>query len=183
MRYPVFLTERHLAVQSVNTAGTGINQVLYPIVAATFQHVQETVHIGFHVSIWVLYRITYPRLGCQMTYTVKTSVGKQHLHCLTVFQIHPDKTVAGMLTALHKLIPCHILPANSSLRQTGILQTHIVIVIDIIQTYHLISTLQQRLHHIRTDKTGCTGHQYLHNFFKYDNVFILLFYDTYRYSA
>ena len=92
MRNAVFFGKRDFAVQPIHAAGTGIYQVLDSIVPATFQDIQEAVHIAFHIGIRIFYGVAHTGLGRQIHHPVQMFVGKQHTDSLLVLQVHPHET-------------------------------------------------------------------------------------------
>ena len=92
-------------------------------------------------------------------------IHEQHLHSLTVLQIHTDKPVGRPLPALHQFIPPHLFLHNTALCKPSVFQLHLIIIVDIIQPHHLVSPFQQTLHDIRPDKPGCAGDQYFHKIY------------------
>ena len=116
----IFFRKRNFSIQSINTTGTGINQVFHLVMTTTFQYIQETIYITFHISIRILYGITYSSLSRKIYDLIKIFIGKKHLHGLFVFQIHTYKTKVLKENALHKSIPVYSFLLNTQYSKTTI---------------------------------------------------------------
>ena len=162
MRDTILFRKRNLPVQPVHTARTGKHQMFHPVPATTLQHIEKSVDITLNISPGIRNRIPHASLCCQMTNPIEPLIHEQHLHSLTVLQIHTDKTVSRPLPAMHQFIPPHLFLHNSALCKPAVFQLHLIIIVDIIQPHHLVSPFQQTLHNIRPDKPGCAGDQYFH---------------------
>ena len=162
MRDAARLRKRHVGIQAIDAARAGINQMLHAIMPTAFQYIHKTVDIRLHVSIRISNRIPYASLSRQIAHPVELLIGKQHLHRLPVFQIHPDKPIVRILRALRQLIPPDAIPIDTRLLQTAILQIHIIIIIQIIQAYDFIPALQETEGDEGGDETGGAGEEEFH---------------------
>ncbi len=55
--------EGHVGVGAIDAAGTGIDQVLDAVVAATFEDVAKTDQVGLYIGVGILEGIAHTRLG------------------------------------------------------------------------------------------------------------------------
>src|SRR5690625_1926822 len=76
MIYLVSFTKRDFLVHAINRAGTGVNQVLYLVVTASFKNGHGSHKITVNVGKRVFQGIAHPSLGRQMNYTLELLLGK-----------------------------------------------------------------------------------------------------------
>ena len=152
------LRKGHVAVQPVDTAGAGVDQVLHPVVAAALQDVDEAVDVRLYVGIRIRDRVAHPGLRGQIAHPLEALVGKEHLHGLLVLQVHPHKTEVRELPAPDKLVPAHTLLPDAQLPQAAVLQRRVIILVDVVQPHDLVAPLQQPEHDKRPDEPRGTGH-------------------------
>ena len=112
MSNTILLREWNLAIQSVNATGTGIHQMPDGIMPTAFEHIEKTINITFHISIRIFYRIAYTSLCSHVDDNIKLSISKEHLHRLSVFQIHPYETKLREKVARNKLVPSNFVLTN-----------------------------------------------------------------------
>lgn len=124
---------------------------------AALQHIQEAAYVGIHIGPGILYGIPDTCLGCQIYDQIVGFAGKQPFHANSVLkqqamkhQIWMEDTGTG--TASQCLVG-----VQAQLRQAGMLEGRVVIIIDGVQSYNLVSTPEQGFCHMITNETGATG--------------------------
>ena len=128
-----------------------------------FQNVQEACDIALDVGIRVLDRITHPGLRRQIDRRIEPLGFEQGVDKGLVRQVGPDETVAGQYgTRRKRVFRERLRPRNPRLRQTGMLQPHGIIVVDIVETHHLVAPFRQPADGMVPDKSGSAGNQYFH---------------------
>jgi hypothetical protein len=114
---------------------------------AAFQHVDETDEVAVHVGMGVHEGIPHPRLGAQVDDRFEAMRLEQLLHPLPVGQIEAKEPERRDLLQL---------------AETGLFEIHAVVVVEVVQTEHLIPPLQQGAGEMEPDETGRSGDEDAH---------------------
>ena len=101
--------------------------MLHAIVAAALDNVQEPGHVALDVDVRILDGIAHSGLRSQVDDPLEALCGEQFLHCRAVGQLHFDE--AKILER-----PQHVQP--------GLLEARIIVVVQVIETHHLIAAFQ-----------------------------------------
>ena len=132
------------------------------ITATALQDIQKAHHVTLGVCVRILDRIAHTRLSRQIDHHLELLLGKQTLHSLALLQGHLHKAITIVALALHHFVRFDLGLGNTRNRQTAKLHSSIVVVVQRIESHHLVATLNQALHQVKTDKTGRARHQNLH---------------------
>src|SRR5680860_470016 len=117
----------------------------HPLVPAPLQHVEETHQVAVYVGVGVLQRIAHTGLSRHVGHPVEALSLKETFHPLPVRQVQPDK--AEIFPLLQQVPAC-------------LLEAHVVVGVEIVQTYDLISALQQPPRQMETDEARRPGYKY-----------------------
>ncbi|MNH13311.1 hypothetical protein D3C79_728790 [compost metagenome] len=137
-------TERHLAVGAVHRTARGVDQVVGAMVPTGFQHIEETHQVRLPVDIRVVQRVAHPGLGRQVHHLGKSVLLKQAHQGRFVDDVHFPE--AKTRQSLQHLEAC-------------VLEFHVVIVVEVIDTNDLLTLAAQALDRMKADETGRTGDQ------------------------
>ena len=158
----------HLRVQAINGTGRSIEQVLYLVVAAGLENIEEADHIALHVGIRVRDGVAHAGLCREVYHLVKFFGSKKFVNGFLVSQVHAQKTSTRERRTFEHL-PEGYLGKHSSVRRTEavfpqapVLETHIVIVVDVVEPDNIVPAGRKHRHNLRSDKTRCTCHKNLH---------------------
>lgn len=99
----VLLGERHLLVAAVDRAGAGVDQVLYRMVAACLEHVEESDEVALEVGARVLDGVADARLGGEVHHDVEAVRGEQALDEGGVAKVaaHEGEAAVGISLGQH----------------------------------------------------------------------------------
>lgn len=142
----VLLGERHLLVAAVDRAGAGVNQVLYGVVAAGLEHVEEADEVTLEVGARVLDGVAHARLGGEVHHDVEAVLSEQALDEGGIAQVaaHESETAVGVDLGQHA--------------QTCVLDGGVVIAVEVVEADNrVIGFLEQLLNEERADKASGTG--------------------------
>ena len=117
------------------------------VVSTAFQYVRETDEVGLDVGVRVNERISHPCLRRKMHHALKTFGGEKRLHAGGIGHIHLDE--AKIWEA-------------AELRQPGMLEVNVVVVVEVIDTDHFIPSRQQAEGSVHADESGSAGEQDFH---------------------
>jgi hypothetical protein len=145
--HAVVLGERHLGVAAVHAGAARIHQVLDLAVATAFQDVHEADQVALHIGLGIDQRVAHAGLGGQVDDLVELLFGKELLHAFVVRHVHFHET--------------EVLVGRQA-GQAVVLELDFVIVIEVVETNHLIASCQQELAGVHADKTGCAGNENFH---------------------
>lgn len=123
--------------------------MLHASIPATFEDIHKPDEVRLHVSVRIGQRITHPCLGRKMNNAIEFFVRKQRCHRGCISHIKANKAESG--TAREAC-------------QARLLETDIVVVVEIVQPDDFVATRQQALGDMHADETGGTGNQYFHFF-------------------
>ncbi len=143
----VALGKRHPAVATVNARTAGINEVLDRAVTTSFKDIGETDQIAVDVGCRIDQRIAYPGLRSQVNHALRSFGSEKLTHDRAVGNIGFDKTQTRM---------------PGQFAQPGAFQRDIVVVIEVVNSEHFITTLKQAATDLATNKTGHTGKENFH---------------------
>ena len=137
----------HLIPHAIDRAGGGVDEVLNPVVTTPLQHRQHAGEIAVGIGERIVDGVTHPRLRPQMDHPLETVAGKQGRHRFAICQIQPLEAKIG---------------ETGQLGQPRLFQTHLVVVVEVIDPHHLMTCGAQLASHVKTDKTGDAGDQIDH---------------------
>lgn len=126
MVYLIIGTEGYLLVASVDRARGCVDEVLYTSIpsvirmAASFQDIIKTDQVATDVSVWISNTVSNPRLSGEVDHNLRSILLKYLIHQFTIRQITFYEGVV--------VFPYGFL----DLFQSPLLNTHIIIVIEII---------------------------------------------------
>ena len=109
------------------------------MVAAALEDVEETDKVAVEIGIGVGDAVADSRLGSEIDDLVEMLVGKEAVKALTVGEVHADKT-----------------EVTAELVKTALLETDVVIVIDVVDSDDLVAALCQQIGKLRADESGCS---------------------------
>src|SRR5690625_127001 len=144
--------------------------MLHWIVTTPLQNVQTACDVAVNIGEEIFKAVANPRLGGQVNHHIALLSLEQLLHPLPVPEVQVVKVVEGKPGAFDTLEAAvtvasagHLdpLPADACLTQSSELQVDIVVVIEIVQSHHLMAIRQQPLHQMKPDKSRSAGDQYL----------------------
>ena len=137
--------------------------MLHVEVAAALEYVQKANPVAVHVGVGVLYRVAHACLCRQMYYLVKLNLVEQHVEGALVLDVEAQKRVVGPFGA-HRavahaqagvgLYPC---PAQAVELQLGR-----VVVVDVVDSHHLVASFGQHFGAAAANESGRAGYEYLH---------------------
>lgn len=141
------LAHGHLGVGAVHRTGGREHQVLDVLVAAAFQHMQRTGDIATDVHMRILGGITHADLCGQVHHAPGLMGRGAGLDGGAVDQVSEDVHVGRML---HE-------PG-----QAGLLQVHVVLIAEVVETDFFVAALEQAQGDMGTDESGGAGDQDFH---------------------
>ena len=115
-------------------------------VPGTLENIHEPDQISVHVSMRILDGIAHARLGSEIHHPVETLALEQGVHGLTFSDVELHEMKSRVLEPF----------------QPGTLQAHIVITVEIIDTYDRVTTIEQLACDCRADEAGCAGNEDFH---------------------
>ena len=122
--------------------------MLDPVMAAGFQHIDETDQIGIDVGVGILDRIAHPGLGRQIHHPPRSVVGEGFGQHRPIFQAGPRLGKTGI---------------NLQAGQPRPLQIHVVVIVQIVETDDFVAALQQAQRQRGADETGAARDQDFHS--------------------
>ncbi|VXA81567.1 hypothetical protein AERO8C_120094 [Aeromonas veronii] len=137
----------HLIPHAIDRAGGGVDEVLDPVVTTPFQHRQHTGEVAVGIGERIVDGVTHPRLRPQMDHPLETMTGKESRHRFAICQIQPLEVKMG---------------ETGQLGQPRLFQTHLVVVVEVVDPHHLMTCGAQLAGHMKADKTGDAGDQIDH---------------------
>ena len=143
---------RHLFVRAIHARRRSIDQVFHPLpaliirMAAGFQYIIKANQIAFDIGTRIRDAITHPRLCCQIHNNLRLILIKQLVDKCFVGYVSFDKDKS--VSKLRQLL------------QPPLLDVHIIIGIQIVQTHYkgIELFLQQAHTEIAADKTGSSSY-------------------------
>ena len=122
--------KRHRGVGAVDGASRGVDEMVNPLVAATFENIDEASDIAVGISSWIFERIANARLGGEMHDAIGVEAFEGLFDGVPVFEIPSQVGEAFM--------------PEQALKPSA-LQRDVVIVVEIIDAKHLVAALEQAL--------------------------------------
>ena len=87
--------ERRLAIETIDRARRGVEQMADASLPAPLQHIQMTHQIGIGIGVWVVDGVAHPGLGSQVNDPLELLAGKQLGHGGPIGQIQLDEAEVG----------------------------------------------------------------------------------------
>lgn len=142
----VLLGERHLLVPSVDRAGAGVDQMLYGVVAASLEDVEEADEVALEVGARILDGVADARLGGEVHHDIEAVLGEQALDEGGVAQVAAYEGKAAVCVGLGKHAQARVLDAG------------VVVAVEVVETDdHIVGLLEQLLDEEGTDEAGRSG--------------------------
>lgn len=113
--------------------------MLHPVMAASFENVEEAHNVAFRVEPGVAERMTHTGLGCQ----VNDEVGA------VFFKDAGDYGLIGDVCPVHRESR-HICEEAKA----GLLECRVIIVIEVVQTMHDLTIVQKAPYDVKADEAG-----------------------------
>ena len=154
----------HLAVEPVYGTRRGENQVLDFKVAAGFQDVQEADHVALKVGVGVRDGVAHACLCGEVHHLVEFFCGKELVETFLVVDSHLCETAILVLGALYHGAVGEVVATllDATFAETPVLETDIVIVVDVVNADYLIAAFCKHEHKLGTDKACCTCNKNFH---------------------
>ena len=130
--------------------------------AATLKQIEESHHIGGHVAVRIDDGVAHASLPRQIDDYVETLIGKELLHADAVCEIQLHKSVNRIGYARHGHGIAYGFLHDAGMRQTCILESGVVIRVDIVCPHHLMPHAEQGRDGGCADKSGSACYKYLH---------------------
>src|SRR5689334_15964598 len=140
--------KRQLAVGAVDRTRRGIDQVLDLAVPATLQDVDEPGEIALHVRARVLERVTHTGLRGQIDDALRRESCECRVDRLAILQRCLDEAELCM---------------RRQTRQARFLESHVVIIVEIVDSEHFVAAREQAFAQCRADETCRAGDQNPHH--------------------
>jgi hypothetical protein len=134
--------ERHLRVRPIDGARRGKNKVLDAGLPASLQDVAESDEVGIDVGSRVLQRVADARLRTHVDDRLRSLHAEEARHSRAVCQIEAMEAEARVARQLGE--PC-------------LLQPGIVVVVEVVETDHLVAARQEELADVESDEPGGAG--------------------------
>ena len=146
----IFLGKGQLAVGAIDRGRTCVNEVAQPrIVSRQLQHHQMALDIRMAIFVRRLQRVTDPRLRRQIDVSINRWVAGGDIE---------HRGAIGDVDAIEGKIR---MPDQS--RQSGFLETDVVIAIHVVDPDHRITAIEQFLARMKADEPRDTGEHHGHD--------------------
>ena len=140
--------------------------MLHVEVAAALKNVQKAHPVAVHVGIGIFYRVAHACLCRQMYYLVKLNLVEQHVECALVLDVEAQKSVVGPFAAHGAVAHGQAgVGLNSRPAQAIVFKFGRVVVVDVVNSHHLVASFGQHFGATAADKSGRAGYKYLHFLF------------------
>lgn len=136
--------KRHLGVATIDAGAAGIDQMLDLVLAAALQDIAKAQQIRVGVVVGLIDGVAHPGLCGQVQNFAGVYLGKQVGHPLPLRQIEFHEAEVGMW---------------AQLGEAGMLERHVVVVVEVVDTNHGHTLLKQPLGAMHADKAGTAGDQ------------------------
>ena len=143
----VVLRERHAGVAAIHARTAGIHQMRHLVVTAAFEDVHEADDVGVDVGVRILQRIAHAGLRGQMHHAVELLACKQLFHAGAVGHVELDEAEAFL---------------RREARQTRLLESWIVVIVEIVETDDFVAARQQNLRYVAADEARSARDQHFH---------------------
>jgi DNA-directed RNA polymerase subunit RPC12/RpoP len=124
--------------------------VLDAVVAAALQHVHRADDVAVDVGVRVLDGVTHTGLGGEVHHALHTGACKQCGHRRTILQrvtVATEPRVRGQL------------------RESRLLQTDVIVVVDVVHTDDLVTARKQAAGDVESDEAGGAGNHDFHSYY------------------
>ena len=118
--------------------------MLNRVLAAAFEDVHEADQIAVDVGVGVEQRVAHTGLGRQVNHALETFSGEQRGHRRPVGDVHLDEAKIA-------------LPRQAG--QAGVLEANVVIVVEVVDADHRVTTAQEGQRRVHADETGGAGEE------------------------
>ena len=109
---------------------------------ATLEHIEEASEVGIGIGIRIDQRMTHAGLRGEVHDGRKAMRGKQFRHGLAIANIHLREFEIG---------------ERFELRDAGLLQTRIVVGVEVVDAHHVVPVRQQAPRNMHADESGRSG--------------------------
>jgi hypothetical protein len=131
--------------------------------AASLQDIEKSLDVAPDVGIRVFDRIPHPGLCRQVNHPVEPLGLEQRVEKRLVRQVRLDKTIpCPSRTPNQGMFPERCRRLDTGLGQPRVFQLHRIVVVQVVEPHHLVATLRQAAHGVKTDESGRAGHEYFH---------------------
>ncbi len=137
-----------VGIGAVDRAARSVDQVLDPVVAAALQDVGEAGQVGVHIGHRVLDGVTDPGLGGEVDDPLRPVPRKGLGDGGSVVDVDAQFPVAVVFEGA---------------REPGLLQPHVVVVVEVVDSDDLVAARQESQGERGTDEAGAAGYQDLHD--------------------
>ncbi len=141
---PVVHREGHLGVRSIDRTGRSIDEVGNIGMPATFQNMKKSDEVAFNIDVRVCETVADPRLRRKMEHPLKPLALKESVDGAPIGEIGFDKSEGRF---------------SFELREAAFFQLDIIIIVQIIETDHLMTLPQKPLREVKPDKSGRPGNE------------------------
>ena len=111
---------------------------------ASFEHIHETHQIALHISIRIFQRVAHAGLCGEVKHAFRAHFGEQLLKRIAVGDVRLNKSETGMCVEL---------------REPGLLEARIVVIIQVVNADHLMAFCQQSCAAMHADKASGACHE------------------------
>ena len=156
----VVLAVRNLRIHAVNRTRRGVNQMLDAVVPARFEHVQKAHDVALQVGVRVRDAVAHAGLRRHIHDLLELFAFHQAVERGFVVDGHPDETAIGQRRAPNFTPPLDFrrVGSDAALAKPTVLQSRVVIVVDVVDSDDFIASLGQFPHQSRADETGCSSY-------------------------
>jgi hypothetical protein len=153
--------KRDFAVVTVNAGAGSVYQMLYSKIPDPFDNVQKTIYVAAYIGIRIFYAVADSRLCGEVAHQIEFVIQKKLVDRSFIRKIELIKQTAVM-RGLDPAPVGDVFPVETALVQSGELQVDIVIIVEIVDTDHLMTSRNQPFMHMVTDESGVSRYQYFH---------------------
>jgi hypothetical protein len=107
------------------------------VVAAAFKYIERADDVALDMGVRLFQRMAHPRLSAQMHDALESFGGEQPRHRVTVGQVHMDEPESS---------------APLEPGETGLLERHVVVVIQVVESDNLVAAIEETLCGGRSNK-------------------------------
>ena len=156
----VVLAVGNLRVHTVNRTRRGVNQMLDTIVPTCFEHVQEAHNVTLQIGVRVRDAVAHTGLRRHIHDFLELLAFHQAVERLLIVDGHPNEATVGQRRTLNRPPPLHfrLVAGDATLTKPTVLQSRVVIVVDVVDSDDFIASLGQFLHQFRSDEAGSSSY-------------------------
>ena len=160
LRDLVVLAVRNLRIHPINRTRRGVNQMLDAVVPTRFEHVQKAHDVALQVGVRVRDAVAHAGLRRHIHDLLEFFAFHQAVERGFVVDGHPNEAAIRQRRAPNLTPPLDFrrVGRNAALAQPTVLQSWVVIVVDIVDSDDFIASLGQFLHQFRADESGSSCH-------------------------